>query len=102
MASNERRYPFGYCRSLVGVPPTPGLATSASSRTRLRRGSMLRMTSRERVTRQRHEGIAAKRRKRPGAVTSQRFRLRLAERTDTLPAAMYPCAVPTGAREGTA
>ena len=84
-ASNERRYPFGFRRSLVGIPPNPGLAAPAPNRTRLRRGSMLRMTSREGVTQRRHKKIAAERRKRPGAVTNQRSRRGLAEHTDTLP-----------------
>ena len=61
---------------LVGVPPSPGLAALRPVERTCRCGSMLRMTSRERVTRQRHEGIAAKRRKRPGAVTNQRSRSR--------------------------
>ena len=68
-----------------GSAPSPGLAAPASSRTRLRRGSRLRMTSKEGVTQRRHKKIAAKRRKRSEAVTSQRSRRGLAEHTDTLP-----------------
>ena len=49
-ASNERRYPFGYRRSLVGVPPSPGLAASASSRTRLRRGFALPLVATSRTS----------------------------------------------------
>ena len=37
-ASNERRYPFGFRRSLVGVPPSPGLAAPRPVEHALRRG----------------------------------------------------------------
>lgn len=47
---------------LLGPAPSPGLTAFASSRSRLQRGSMLRMTSRKKVTPLRN-GIAAARRK---------------------------------------
>ncbi len=45
---------------LLGAAPIPGLTAFTSSRTRLRRGFMLRMTSREKIMSQRN-GIAAMR-----------------------------------------
>ena len=76
-----------YSQALVGVPPSPRLTALRPVKHACRRGSMLRMTSREKVTQQRHgdsrraaQGACplygAKRCKLPGAVTSQRSRQR--------------------------
>ncbi len=61
-ASRASEYRFRYFDALVGVSPKPRIDAFASSRTRLRRGPMLRMTSWKKMVPQRN-GIAATRRK---------------------------------------
>ena len=53
-ASRASEYPFDIPMRLVGLRPNPGLAALTSSRTRLRRGSTLCVTSRGNVIPQCH------------------------------------------------
>ena len=81
--AGHRNIVFDIPMQLVGVPPSPGLAALRPVERTCRCGSMLRMTSREKVTQQRHgdsrraaQGACplygAKRCKLPGAVSRQR------------------------------
>ena len=84
MQAGHRNIVFDIPMQLVGVPPSPGLAALRPAERTCRCGSMLRMTSREKVMQ--HHGdsrraaqgacslYGAKRRKLPGAVTGQQSR----------------------------
>jgi len=80
--AGHRNIVFDIPMQLVGVPPSPGLAALRPVERTCRCGSMLRMTSRERMTQQRYGDsrkgacllYGAKRHRLPGAVTGQRSR----------------------------